>query len=444
MRQTGVFKPLVQLYLKGSTLPYNGFHTPRHALHPRSESFNRSFEVTSLSSRRVMAAAIAAAAVIGCGTAAAGQAFAEPGGQGGVSVPPSDGPGQGGVTAPPPAPEPVAPVFDDGPGSIPDPVFSAPPVYEGTPPDPSYDSYYYQAPPSYSTIYNPIPQGPIHAPVPTKPVRPILAKPGTVRVGNFNAPQPEWLSDADARSINRWAAHGEAEVARGLISAGVPADAASRQAAATIVGAGAGMIVGIAVLTPPTTIIGSLIGLGIGSAVTPLVPPPVTPFSPLIGAGAGAAAGAATGIALGAALGGGIGAGIGWVFGAGDPGTDPNAPAAPGTPESGLSEPEPPNPDANQYELNAEGLPGNGTVNYVVASNGDVSGNVNAGPVNVPLGWSAEQADAPYQAAGFLAQTARDTVADVTAQVSAQIENAIPGVRVEFPQLIPASTPAVS
>lgn len=423
-------------------MPYNAVHTPRHALPARGNSFTRSLEATSLASRRVIAAAIATAAVVSCGTAAAGGAFAEPGGQGGVTVPPSGGPGQGGVTAAPPAPaEPVAPVFDDGPGSIPDPVFSAPPVYEGTPEDSSYDPSYYQAPPSYSTIYSPVPQGPIHAPVATKPVRPILPKPGNVRVGNITAPQGV-LSDADTRSINRWSAYGESEFARALISVGVPADVASRQAAAMAVGAGTGMLIATVLFVPPATLIGALAGLGIGAAVAPFTPLP--PVAPLVGAGGGAAAGAATGLALALTIGGVTGGTLGWLFGAGDPGANGDTPTAPGTPESELSKPEPPNPDANQYELNAQGLPGNGTVNYVVNSRGDVSGNVNVGPVNVPLEWSAEQADAPYEAAGFLAQTARDTVADVTAQVSTQIEKVIPGVRVEFPQLIPAATPAVS
>ncbi|MCZ4553634.1 hypothetical protein [Gordonia rubripertincta] len=366
----------------------------------------------------------------------AGTAFADPEGQGGVTAPPSTGPGQGGVSTPPPAaPEPVAPAFDNGPGSIPDPIFDAPPVYEGSPPDPSYDPSYYQEPPAYTTIYNPLPQGPIEY-RPSKPVRPILARPGKIRVGNLTADQGI-ISDPDARSINRWSAHGESQFARQLIALGVPEDVAARQAAAMVLGAGAGIVVATVLFVPPATIIGALAGLGIGSAVAPFVPP-FTPVAPLIGAGAGAAGGAATGFALALAVGGGTGTALGWLFGAGDPGTNGDAPAAPGTPESELSEPEPPNPDANQYELNADGLPGNGSVSYVVNAAGDVSGSVDVGQVSVPLEWSAEQADAPYQAIGFLAQTARDTVADVTAQVSTQIEQVIPGVRVEFPQFAPA------
>lgn len=393
--------------------------------------------------RRAVAAAVAVAAVISCGSATA---FAdEPGGQGGVSAPPSEGPGQGGVSpAPEPTPAPTPPVetappvLDDGPGSVPDPVWSpsAPPVVQGQGwTEPVYPQAYSPGPPL----------GAWHAPVETKPVTPVLPKPGYVMLGHKTEPQPDWLSDSDTRSWNRWNAKWTADIATQLISVGVPEDEASRQAAAIMVGIAAGSVTGFMFTGPLAAVVlgatGALGGLLVGTAVAPFVPPPVTPFAPLIGAGAGGAAGVATGLLVvggaGAIAGGAIGGLLGWLFGAGDPGASADAPPAPGTPESELSEPEPPNPEANQYELNAEGLPGNGSVSYVVDSAGDVSGDVSVGPVSVPLEWSAEQADAPFKAAGFLAQTARDTVADVTAQVSEQVEKAIPGVRVEFPQWAP-------
>ncbi|PYE13501.1 hypothetical protein DFR67_11655 [Williamsia limnetica] len=386
----------------------------------------------------MIAAAVAAAAVMSFG---AGTAFADPEGQGGVTAPPSAGPGQGGVT---PTPEPAptapvetAPVVDSGPGSVPDPVWdpAAPPVVQG------WD----EPAPVYPQVYNPVPQGPIHLPKQTKPVTPVLPRPGYVMLGNKTGPQPDWLSDPDTRSWNRWNAKWTADIATTLISIGVPEDEASRQAAATMVGIVAGSVTGFMLTGPLAAVVfgatGALIGLGIGTAVAPFVPP-FTPVAPLIGAAAGGAAGAAGGLLIvggaGAIAGGVAGGLLGWLFGAGDPGASKDAPPAPGTPESELSHPEPPNPEANQFELNADGLPGNGTVSYVVNSAGDVSGSVDVGPVSVPLEWSAEQADAPYEAIGFLAQTARDTVADVTAQVSTQIEQVIPGVRVEFPQFAPA------
>lgn len=390
--------------------------------------------------RRAIAVAVAAAAVVSFG---GGTAFAdEPGGQGGVTAPPAAGPGQGGVTpTPEPAPAPpaeTAPPVDSGPGSIPDPVWypSAPPVVQG------WD----EPGPTYPQAYSPVPQGPVHLPKPTKPVTPVLPRPGYVMIGNQSGPQPDWLSDPDTRSINRWNAKFQADIATALISVGVPEDEATRQAAAMMVGIVAGSVTGFMLTGPVAAVVfaatGALIGLGIATAVAPMTPPPFTPFAPLIGAGAGGAAGAAGGLLLvggaGAIAGGVVGGLLGWLFGAGDPGASADAPPAPGTPESELSHPEPPNPDANQYELDAEGLPGNGSVSYVVNAAGDVSGSVDVGPMSVPLEWSAAQADAPYEAAGFFAQTARDTVTEAVVQVSSQIEQAIPGVRVEFPQFAPA------
>ena len=69
---------------------------------------------------------------------------------------------------------------------------------------------------------------------------------------------------------------------------------------------------------------------------------------------------------------------------------------------------------------------------------GDVDASASIGPVKTPaVHISAAAADAPYKAAGLLAQTARDTVARGVADLSAQAEKAVPGLKVAFPQLAP-------
>ncbi|GAB91617.1 hypothetical protein GORHZ_139_00090, partial [Gordonia rhizosphera NBRC 16068] len=139
---------------------------------------------------------------------------------------------------------------------------------------------------------------------------------------------------------------------------------------------------------------------------------------------------------LGAVGGGALGGVIGYAVGAGDPGGDPNAPIGPTNEDPRKSRPAPPHPEANQYELHLDrtGLPGNGTVDYVVTQSGDVDATVQLGPATAPIHISHEQADAPYQAAGALAQTARDTVAAGVKDLSDRAEKAIGGLRITYPQ----------
>ena len=65
-----------------------------------------------------------------------------------------------------------------------------------------------------------------------------------------------WLTDRQRVSINEWSAYGEAKIAQGLISVGVPEDEASRQAAATIIGVALGGTAGAAAAGIPAAVVG--------------------------------------------------------------------------------------------------------------------------------------------------------------------------------------------
>ena len=398
---------------------------------------------------RVSTTAVAALAVAAIATGAAGQALAAPPG----SAPPSTDVAPG--TAPS-TPAPVAPQAT-GPSIIPAPTYDAPPVYEGTS---SYTA------PVYSGVYNPAPPR-LTAPRPVKPVNPVLPRPGTLKFGNIHTPQPAWLSDADARNLNGQAATIEARTATYYESIGFPKDQAARNAASTTVGILIGGAAGAVALGIPAAAAGAIVGLPVGAGVGAATGAIIgavggTPLSPigsaagataLAGPGAliglaagpvvGALAGGAGGAALGALGGAALGGVIGYAIGAGDPGGNPNAPIGGATNEDpSKSRPAPPHPEANQYELHLDrtNLPGNGKVDYVVNKAGDVSGQIDVGPVKAPIAISHAQADAPFQAAGAFAQTARDTVDGAVKNFSDQARKAIPGLRIEFPQL--AATPA--
>lgn len=408
---------------------------------------------------RGFAATMITAAAIS--TASAGAALAAD--QPGVTDTPG-GPSQPGVTDTPPtipAPAP-APAPAPGPSIIPAPTYDAPPVFEDSP---SYQK------PTYSGTYNPIPRA-LQAPRPVAPVAPILPNrlkhPGVIKAGNLTFAQGI-VSDADARNLNGQFATIQARTATYYQSIGFPPDQAARTAASTTVGIVVGGVAGAVALGIPAAVAGAIIGLPVGAGVgaatggilgavggTVVAPGPgsAAGAAALAGPGAliglaagpvvGGIAGGLGGVALGALGGGALGGLIGYAIGAGDPGGDPNAPLGGATNEDpALSKPTPPNPEGNQYELHLDrtGLPGNGNVDYVVAKNGDVTGQVDLGPIHAPIAISHQQADAPFQAAGALAQTARDTVAKGVADISAQAQKAIPGLKVAFPQLSAPAKP---
>ncbi|WP_150116374.1 hypothetical protein [Williamsia herbipolensis] len=394
---------------------------------------------------RTTAGVVLAAAIT---AATAGQALAAPPG----SAPPTTDTAPG--SAPAPAPAPIPP----GPSIIPAPTYDAPVVYENSP---GYVE------PTYRGSYNPVPPA-LRAPRRVAPVAPVLPNqlrhPGVIKLGNLHFAQGV-ISDADAHNINGQAATIEARTATYYESIGFPKDQAARTAASTTVGILAGGAAGAVALGIPAAVAGAIVGLPVGAGVGAATGAIVgavggTPLSPvgsaagaaaLAGPGAliglaagpvvGALAGGAGGAALGALGGAALGGIIGYAVGAGDPGGNPNAPLGGATNEAPiLSKPAPPNPEANQYELHLDraNLPGNGKVDYVVNKSGDVSGEINVGPIKAPIAISHQQADAPFQAAGALAQTARDAVAQGVADFGRQAQKAFPGLKITYPQLAPA------
>lgn len=361
-------------------------------------------------------------------TAGAGAAFAVPE-QGGTD--PSDSaPGQGGTSpsdvapgAPAPGDAVVQPVVVPGPGSIPGPPVEAP-----------YQPYDQSLSQSYQQPYSPAITNPV-GPRVTPPVRPIAPPPDKIRVGNFVTDIPKGLSKKDVNSINAWSAYGEAKIAQGLISVGVPEDEASRRAAATIIGVMAGGTAGAVALGIPSAVVGAVGGAGVGAvagAIVGSLPPYHILGGPgaAIGAGAGAAIGGVgvgvAGAALGFAIGGTAGGLLAYSLGAGDPGANPDEPWKNDSPRHALPE----NGGLNQFEfhLSAEdarrsGLP---AVDYVVNNRGDVDVKVGSSVHK----WSGQQARSPYAVFG---PHAEKSVRDWTRAQSDNLKKTIPGSEVLWP-----------
>ncbi|AZG47039.1 hypothetical protein [Gordonia insulae] len=424
-------------------------HQPKRASRHRHETDERRVPLRMT----VTSAALAATIATGLGAGMA-QAVPEQGGtspsdtapQQGGTTPDAPAPQQGGTT---PTPE-VAPAYNPGPGSIPAPPQEAP--YQ-----PYVEPGTYTAP-SYDNAYNPVPNRPLTAPRPTAPVRPIAPPPEKIRVGNFVTEIPKGMSKKDVNSINAWSAYGEAKIAQGLISVGVPEDEASRQAASTIIGVMTGGTAGAVTLGIPAAVLGgvggAVIGTGVGAVAGAIYngvifsPFAATPAYPgLIGLGAAAGAGiglaaggaigaigvGAAGAAVGAAVGGTAGGALAYALGAGDPGAHPDEPWKQGGPHAPKAKPLP-NPGANQFEFTLaadearkSGLP---PVEYVVNNRGDV--NVQVGSAKAH--WSVEQALAPYGLLGGGAKQGEKSARDYTKQHSKQLESAAPGSEVAWPQ----------
>lgn len=404
---------------------------------------------TFTSHRMIAAAVVAGTLATGF---AAGPALAEPE-QGGTgqSTPEQAGttstpqaPEQGGTSTPTPTPR----VTEPGPGFIPSPPQEAP--YQPYVAPQTYSE------PTYERPYTPAPSRPYTAPRPTAPVKPIAPPPEMMRVGNYVVPvkdikkQVPGITQAQINSINEWSAYGEAKIAQGLISVGVPEDEASRQAAATIIGVMGGGTAGALALGVPAAVTGAvgggLIGAGVGAAIgsTLVVPFPGANTGPgtLIGAGAGAAIGAAAlGIpaaVVGGVAGGTVGGLLAHALGAGDPGANPAQPRLPGQPApQPRTAPQPAPTGPNQFEVRLAapdaaraGLP---AVDYQVNVRGDVSASVDVAGQTVRAGWSGEQARAPYSALGAGGAKAQETVRQWTEQATDQLSKAVPGLHVAWP-----------
>ncbi len=433
-------------------------HVPKRSRNDQPECAGRRRPILMT----VTSAALVASITTGVGAGMA-QAAPEQGGtspsdtapqQGGTTpASPSTGTPEQGGTTPTPEPVPVEPVYTPGPGSIPGPPQEAP--YQ-----PYVAPSVYTAP-TYEDDYEVTPIQTLNAPRPAAPVRPIAPPPEKIRVGNFITDIPEGMSDKDVNSINAWAAYGEAKIAQGLISMGVPADEASRQAASTIIGvvggatagAGAGALMAAPMGIVPGVVVGVPVGAAIGAVYNGVTfswmnAAPgfgtvawanMIGLGALAGAGIGLLAGPVVGAGLfgaagaiaGAVAGGTAGGALAYALGAGDPGANPEDPW-----KQGEAEPMP-NPDANQFQVNlpAEeakqvGLP---AANYTVNVRGDVSVQVG----DMKTGWTAEQAQAPYNALGALAGSQVENAARTFVKDNApKLENLIPGVKVSWPQEI--------
>ncbi|VTR09258.1 hypothetical protein [Gordonia terrae] len=360
-------------------------------------------------------------------TAGAGAAFAVPE-QGGTS-PGDSAPGQGGTSPGDVSPDggagaeaTVEPIVVPGPGSIPGPPVEAP-----------YQAYTAPGSYSYDEPYTPLINNRV-APRVAPPVRPIAPPPEKIRVGNFVTDIPQGMSKRDVNSINAWSAYGEAKIAQGLISAGVPEDEATRRAAATIIGVMAGGTAGAVALGIPSAVVGAGVGAPVGAGVGAIVGWVTTGgltsgVNALAGAGIGAAVGGAgagvAGAAVGAAIGGTAGGLLAYSLGAGDPGADPDEPWRQNGPRHALPESGP-----NQFEfyLSADharrsGLP---AVDYVVNHRGDVDAKIGASTFK----WSGVQARSPYAVFG---PHAEKSVRAWTRSQSDSLKNAIPGGDVLWP-----------
>lgn len=372
-------------------------------------------------------------------TGLAGQALADPQ-QGGVTP---DAPQQRGVSPEPEQPQqggvtPSPQDYNPGPRLVP-----APP--QGQWQEPPTQQYQYN--------YDPVPDAPLHSPKKTDPVKRIVPKPGTLRAGNLVIPVdsiPDFPNKTAAiNSGNEWLAYSESEVARILISLGIPEDEASRKAAAIVFGAVVGGAAGGAVTFTATTIavgtftvpIGAVIGGTTGAVMTG-----GNPVSTIGGAGIGAAGGAAVAVGVGSVGGllgmaaGGVGGGLlGYILGAGDPGKNLTAPNS-RSPKHRKATPLP-NPDGNQFEVRLSpsaaaeaGLP---AVEYVVRSSGDVEVAAQIGNQVIRGGWSAEQAQAPLDVINAVSPQASTAINQATRTATKELNKVLPQIEVRWPQELP-------
>jgi hypothetical protein len=219
---------------------------------------------------------------------------------------------QPGITVPPRAVQPGATV-----GVVPDP-----PVLPARPMVVEY------APPHRPRAVPP----PRLVPAPAAtPYAPVEAPDATIRLGDFLAPKPDWVSAAQAHSVNVWAAYGEWRIARFWADHGLSGSESDRRAATATTGAVIGGVTAGAAAVIPVAVVGgaagalagAAVGATIGCAATaPSCAPGAGPGA-LIGAAVGGLAGAAALAAVGAVAAGLLGAVVGGVIanavGAGNP-----------------------------------------------------------------------------------------------------------------------------
>ena len=154
----------------------------------------------------------------------------------------------------------------------------------------------------------------LHAPQPVAPVAPIAPPPRTLRMGDFNTPAPEQVSDDVLNNVNTAAANTEAAIATGFNSVGINPNRSDKIAGATIAGVATGAAVGAAVAGIPVAVVGGVVGGALGAGVTA---PTVAgiPLGIAGGAAIGAAAAGLPAAAVGAVVGGVVGGAVGATVG---------------------------------------------------------------------------------------------------------------------------------
>ncbi len=200
----------------------------------------------------------------------------------------------------------------------------------------------------------------LHGPVAVEdPTVPIEAPDNIVKVGDWYADQPSWLSDEDRDRTNNSTAVIEAQVTDFWRSIGVPTDRAQRLGASQIAAGGAGLVTGAVALGAPATLAGALGGGtigGIGGALAGGLIPIAPGIAPITTGIAGTAGGAAVGAlvvggpatVVGGLTGLGTGLLLGTTYGAGDLGEPQNIelPDFPQTAPAPAPEAAPPAPAA--------------------------------------------------------------------------------------------------
>ncbi|MCL2533096.1 MAG: hypothetical protein FWE39_02930, partial [Nocardiaceae bacterium] len=197
--------------------------------------------------RAVARAAIVPSAAAAVLVAASGAAQAAPNqlpSQGGVTSAPSTQGGvtsspstQGGVTSAPAQPEPV--YWVEPPAEYQNIEYQPLENYD-------YDTNTYVAPeydyvaPLQAQVQD------LHLPTYVEPTAPIIAPRETLRLGAYQAPQPNWITDGDLARTNNTSAVIEAQVSTFWRSLGVETTRANRIAAAQIGMGAAGAVLGAA------------------------------------------------------------------------------------------------------------------------------------------------------------------------------------------------------
>ncbi len=245
--------------------------------------------------RITMAAALPMAALL-VGT---GVAIAAPAEQGGVGVEeaPFDQPGVPADPQAAPESEPVTAAPESGRADTKEYWVAPPTEYDNVPTRPAAVVYYDEY---VDEPIAPVTVQELHLPIPVEPVAPIEAPARRLRLGDYVADRPNWLSEANLDKTNNTAAVAEAQVNTFWRSIGVETSRADRIGAATIGGAAVGGLGGATAVGLPAALLGGLLGGGVGVANA-------APAA-LIGAAATAGLGAVPAATLNTAAGAAIGA----------------------------------------------------------------------------------------------------------------------------------------